>query len=153
MTTLTDLINRDGIRARWFWTHEVSTGPYSEYEVWDLVLIRSTEEPQKWVTDGSTRRTAYFRGIGGAVAESRRSNGGRHVNPELSGVLGELLMNAARYEEMPTLREWITERFEVSGKLDYDETEAAYNAARDAHAQLRHLLMDAYDEYAKAEVA
>lgn len=150
MPKLSELIARDGIRARWFWTHEVSVGAYEEYEVWDLLLMRPTHEPDKWVTDGNTRRTAYVRGIGGSVAGSRRSNGGRHVNPDLEETLSDLLMDASKIDELPTLREWVKESMEADSALGYDEIEAQYNAAREVHAQLRHLLMDSYDEYVTA---
>ena len=153
MTTLAELIKRDNIEAHWFWTHEVSTGPYAEYEVGDLLLVRDTHEPGKWVTDGDTRRTAYIRGIGGSVAESRRRNGGRHVAPDLTSALSSLLMDASKAEDQPTLKEWIKEAMEVGSSDTYDEIETAFNASREILAQLRHFLMDSYDEYAAAEGA
>lgn len=147
MSSLDDLIKRDGIRARWFWTHEVSTGPYTEYEVWDLVLIRPTDDPALYVTDGNTRRTAYFQGISGSEADSRRNNGGRHVNPALADALAELLMDASRVEELPSIKDWLQEALEAGAYTSYDEIEVQYTAAVETRAQLMRFLGDSYEEY------
>ena len=144
---LADLIKRDNIEAHWFWTHEVPTGPDTEYEVWDLLLIRDTYEPDRWVTDGETRRTAYFRGIGGSRVDSRRETAGERRQPELAAVLGDLLADASQLDEMPTLVEWLDDRVgEGAAKvLDY------YESTKRNTEELKHFLLDKFAEYLNAE--
>lgn len=148
MATLTELIKRDGVEAHWFWTHEVSTGPYSEYEVWDLVLVRNTHEPELWVTGGDTRRTAYFKGIGGSRADSRRETGGERREPDLTEALADLLSDALRLDEMPRLGQWIQESVD-SGSYD-PKCMDRYDTAVRVRETLRDWLGDEYDEYVHA---
>jgi hypothetical protein len=149
MSKLSELIERDNLTGTFLWTHEISTGQYSEHEVWDLVLVRDTHEPQRWVTGGDTRRTAYLRGIEGAEADSRRQTGGERRAPDLAQVLGDLLADANEVDNQPVLLEWIKEAAEF-GSTDYDLIERRHRFATEAAAQLRHLLHDEYDEYMTA---
>ena len=147
--TLAELIKRDSITAHWFWTHEVSTGPYTEHEVWDVVFVRDTHEPQRWVTDGDTRRTAYLQGYHGAHADSRRATGGERREPDTVEALSNLLADAAQVDEHPTLRDWIQESF-ASGNYDPACIDAYESAVR-IHKALRAWLGDQYDEYVNAD--
>jgi hypothetical protein len=145
--SLADLIKRDGVEAHWFWTHEVSTGPYSEYEVWDVVFVRNSHEPDKWVTDGDTRRTAYFRGIGGCQADSRRNTGGERREPDTAETLGNLLSDAIDADNHPTFKEWCAAD-ERSGSAHEQLSE--YQAITRTQRALKRWLGDTYDEYATA---
>lgn len=146
--TLAELITRDGVQAHWFWTHEVSTGPYTEHEVWDVVFVRNTYEPKRWVTDGDTRRTAYFTGLHGTTADSRRATGGNRREPVPALVLADLLTDASQYDNNPTLSGWITEAHEAGG-FDPSVLDHYYEAQR-ISATLHAWLGDQYDEYLAA---
>lgn len=147
MNSLADLIKRDNITAHWFWTHEVSTGPYSEYEVWDVVFVRNTNEPQLWVTDADTRRTAHFRGITGREADSRRQTGGQRREPGTTETLSDLLSSAINVDNYPTFREWAEERCSDASAWKQHADYVEDVASRD---QLRVWLGDCYDEYVTA---
>jgi hypothetical protein len=144
MTTLAELIKIDAIEAHWFWTHEVATGPYAEHEVWDLVIVRNSNEPQRWVTDGDTRRTAYFQGIGGSVADSRRNTGGERREPGLEQTLSDLLSDAADIDAHPTFQEWVDYHEDTAPAWRQLATYEAQTRTRD---MLRAWLPDAYDTY------
>lgn len=150
MTTLAELMKRDDVTATWFWTHEVSTGPYSEYEVWDVVFVRDTHEPQLWVTDGDTRRTVYFQGINGCQADSRRETGGRRREPDLADVLNSLLSDAMDADNSPTFSEWFHNQYNVTGRTA-PELIAEYEQITKIRDDLRAWLGDAYDEYQSAD--
>lgn len=157
MLTLEQLFEQDKIEPAWFWTHEVSTGPYSEYEVWDVVFVRDTHEPQKWVTDGDTRRTVYLTGICGIEADSRRKNGGTAQTPHAFSVLADLLDAARDVDDYPNLVDWAAHAQGISrddqitaGRLfaltqDHRRAVACRNA-------LQGWLGDDYDAYVKAAV-
>jgi hypothetical protein len=151
MTNLADLIKRDNITAHWVNTHEVSTGPHTEYEVWDLLLVRDSNEPQRWVTDGDTRRTAYIQGIGGSHATSRRETGGNPTPPDLTETLATLLTDAQETDDNPTFREWAEYRHDMSNRSTAWEQLAEYEELTRNRDTLRAWLPDAYDEYLNAE--
>lgn len=150
MNTLADLIKRDNIFADWFWTHEVSTGSYTEYEVWDVVFVRDTHEPQLWVTDGDTRRTAYFRGVTGCEADSRRSTGGTRREPDTADTLANLLSDALEIDENPTFREWVEYHDATGTNESAWQQLATYEELTRNRNILRTWLGDNYDEYVMA---
>ncbi len=149
MPTLAELIERDGVEAHWFWTHEVSTGSYTEYEVWDVVFVRNSHDPKLWVTDGSTRRTLHVKGIGGSQADSRRATGGERRAPDTARELTELLLDAASIDTHPTFKEWSTERYEGTDTPAWDQY-GAYEDITRTRNRLKVWLGDSYDEYVKA---
>lgn len=151
MTTLAELMARDHVTGHFFWTHEVSTGPYKEYEVWDLLLIRNSNEPKLWVTDGDTRRTAHFQGIGGAQVDSRRETGGARREPDLFDTLAELLFNARQIEEYPTFAAWAKNEYDMGSSSPAWEMTEMYAALTKDRDMIRAWLPDAYDEYLNAD--
>lgn len=149
MSTLAELIERDDVAAHWFWTHEISTGPYSEVEVWDVVFVRNTHEPKLWVTDGDTRRTAYFREIHGCQADSRRATGGQRREPSAEQTLADLLSDAADIDEHPTFKEWVEYHREDNARAW--EQFATYEEQTRTRTRLRVWLGDQYAEYVNAD--
>lgn len=150
MTTLAELVERDNVKAHWFWTHEVSTGPYTEYEVWDAVFVRDTHEPQLWVTDGETRRTLYVQDIGGSQADSRRATGGERREPDTLRELANVLSAAAEVDEFDTFLSWSTNRQEIGDTRAAWELVTEYEIILGRRNALRDWLGEQYDEYMKA---
>lgn len=150
MPDLRELLMRDKVIAQWVWTHEVSTGPYTEHEVWDLLLIRNTYEPRLWCTDGETRRTAFFRGITGAQADSRRETGGKRRTPDLFDTLVNLLADAQEIDEYPTFKAWC--EYHSDSEAPAWEQLVTFEALSKQRNELAHWLADgAYDEYVQAD--
>lgn len=148
MPTLAELIERDGVEAHWFWTHEVSTGSYTEYEVWDVVFVRNSHDPQLWVTDGATRRTLYVQGVGGRQADSRRATGGERREPDMAQELANLLVDAADIDAHPTFKEWCDDRSD--SKQEPWLMLGTYESLTRNRNRLVRWLGDEYDEYMKA---
>lgn len=153
MLTLQQLFQRDSVHSTWFWTHEVSTGPDSEYEVWNVVYVRTLDEPS--VTGGDTRRTVYITGIPGYVPESRRENSGTAQSPSALPTLADLLMAARDVDDYPLFIDWIEhtqnigreERVISSRMIELTQEHRRDIARRNA---LRGWLGDDYDAYVKA---
>lgn len=143
--TLAELVARDNVQAHWFWTHEVSDGPYTEHEVWDVVFVRNSHEPDLWVTDGETRRTAHFYGLHGMQEHSRRATGGQRIEPDATDTLRDLLHAAAEYDARPTLKEWVVEAYEA-GAFDPSVLDH-YDEAQRINDTLRRWLGPRYEKY------
>lgn len=154
MTTLAELMAQTEVHATWFWTHEVSTGSYSEYEVWNVVFVRDTHEPQKWVTSGDTRRTVYFEGIGGDKAGSRRETGGQRREPDAIKTLANLITESYACAQYADFEGWAE---------DYADPTASYESAIadfrswsrrvKRHHQLREWLGEDYNAFLDASAA
>lgn len=152
MSTLTDLIERDTVRAAWFWVDSISTGPYAEQEMFDLVFTRET----RCVVGGGEfqRRTLYVPGIRTEERKSRRNNGNRVLKGDDTDVLYNLLCNALHIDNSPSFPDWARETRDHMGK--YGEALAHYaewEYDTIMAARLRVWLGDAYDEYVRAAVA
>jgi len=106
MPTLAELINRDNITATWFWKRSVSTGPYEEYEVFDVVFAR---DGRPSVTGIPERPTLYVRDIGGSIADSMRNHGGDQLAPDPIETLGNVLSDVAAIDNTSGFEEWAEE--------------------------------------------
>ena len=148
MTTLTELMKRDGVTATWIWTASVSTGPYSEYEVFDAVFTLTTN----YIVGGGypERRTFYVQGIGTRQAQSRRENGGDIIEPDAAETLGDLLSDAAEIDDNPTFREWVEYREGSSDRPAWDQL-SQYEKQTDMCNRMRTWLGNHYDEYQAAD--
>lgn len=152
MTTLTELMARDNVTAAWFWTHEVSTGPSAEHEFWDVVFVRDTHEPKLWVTDADTRRTAYFQGIGGCQADSRRETGGKRRRPDPYDTLCNLLSDAQEIDEYPTFRAWVEYHDSMGSRgAAWEQLDTYETLTRQRNTLRTWLPDDAYTEYINAD--
>lgn len=134
MTTLDELIERDNVRAAWFWIDSINVGPYAEEEKFDAVFTRDTG----LVVGGGERqrRTLYVQGITTHKSMSRRENGGRMVRPDLTATLAEVIADAHTAAQYDTFAEWADDQRDMSGSyrdaliaIDEWNTDRARHAA------------------------
>jgi hypothetical protein len=153
MTTLTELIKHDNVQAHWFWTHSVSTGPYDQYEVYDVVFVRNTDETA--LNGGNTRTTLHLRGISDCTANGMNKHGGKLIYPDPVETLAHVVADAHIANMYRTFAGWADDQRDMS--LSYREALADFEdweIHRARHAEISRWLgqedSDAYDEYVKA---
>jgi hypothetical protein len=151
MSTLTDLMKRDTVRAAWFWVDSIDNGRYSERERFDLVFTRETG----YVVGGGEmqRRTLYVPGVQTEESKSRRNNGNRVIKGDDTDVLYNLLCAALAIDSNPAFPAWAQETRDCT--TGYRDALADYEAWEQDKAmarQLRVWLGDAYDEYTMAAI-
>jgi hypothetical protein len=153
MTTLAELIKRDNVEAHWFWTHSVSTGAYDQYEVYDVVFVRNTDEIA--VNGGNTRATLYLRGISECINNGMNKHGGKLIYPDPVETLAHVISDAHIAHMYHTFAGWADDQRNTGGGYrealaDFEEWEIH----RARHAEITRWLgqedSDTYDAYVEA---
>lgn len=151
MTTLAELIERDDVRAAWFYTHSVNVSDSDNRKNPDMYdVVFSIDDGISQYGGRMNRRHVLFRGIGQAPALSRPNQGDRLVKPDPVETLGYLLSDAAEVDDNPAFRTWV-ERREGMGEGPAWDQYAQYEEQLAMCSRMRTWLGDRYDEYQAAD--